>query len=620
MRDLGLHVRVDGIGNVVATMAGATDGPPVMCGSHIDTVRTGGRYDGNLGVLAGLEVIETVLRPPASSLERPLAVGFFTDEEGVAVPAGHARQPRLRGWTSPLEQALGIEGDRRGDRAGEPSSTRIGYLGDRAGARPPRPTPSSNCTSSRDPVLEAAGRSPSARVSGVQGISWAEITVTGQSNHAGTTPMAHAPRPRSWWRRRRHRVRPRARRPPDGTYRRSATVGPASTCIPAWSTSCPRHGHPHGRSPQHRRGPCPHRKPRPRSPTFLAGAGRAARVLARSALARLARFEPVEFDDPRIVDLVAETVAREHSATIRAPDALGRGPRCPDAGASVSGTAMIFVPSRDADLSHNPAEHTHPRRPRGGRQRAPPHHDRPGTGGVAVNDSAADVHHMIEVRRVVRVAAGQLGPIAARRDSQGGRRPPPGAAPPGRRRRAVTSSCSPSSPSPRSSPGGGHRRHRRPRPLLRDGRCPGPDTRPLFDEARSRLGVGFCLGYAELTPERSSASTPTVLVDRNGSNRSAGTARSTSPATTRTSPGVPFQHLERRYFQESDGRVPGVVRGVRRPIVGHGAPATTGAGPRPTGRWDSTASSWSLIGYNTPDPLRPRPDPRTRSRGSTTTS
>ena len=60
MRDLGLDVTVDGIGNVVAVRPGRTDTPPVMTGSHIDTVRTGGRYDGNLGVLTGLEVLETL--------------------------------------------------------------------------------------------------------------------------------------------------------------------------------------------------------------------------------------------------------------------------------------------------------------------------------------------------------------------------------------------------------------------------------------------------------------------------------------------------------------------------------------------------------------------------------
>ncbi len=83
MRDLGLDVTIDGIGNVIATMPGfAAGNRPVMTGSHIDTVGTGGKYDGNLGVLAGLEVIETVIAA-GLELDRPLAVGFFTNEEGA---------------------------------------------------------------------------------------------------------------------------------------------------------------------------------------------------------------------------------------------------------------------------------------------------------------------------------------------------------------------------------------------------------------------------------------------------------------------------------------------------------------------------------------------------------
>src|SRR5687767_2217552 len=60
MRELGLDVSIDGIGNVVGVLKGTSGGAPVMTGSHIDTVATGGRYDGNLGVLAGLEVIDTL--------------------------------------------------------------------------------------------------------------------------------------------------------------------------------------------------------------------------------------------------------------------------------------------------------------------------------------------------------------------------------------------------------------------------------------------------------------------------------------------------------------------------------------------------------------------------------
>src|ERR687897_3664627 len=79
MRDLGLDVRVDRIGNVVATRAGREpDLDPVMTGSHVDTVRTGGRYDGTLGVLAGLEAVETLITS-GIGLAHPVAVAFFTN-------------------------------------------------------------------------------------------------------------------------------------------------------------------------------------------------------------------------------------------------------------------------------------------------------------------------------------------------------------------------------------------------------------------------------------------------------------------------------------------------------------------------------------------------------------
>ncbi|MEM6521156.1 MAG: M20/M25/M40 family metallo-hydrolase, partial [Cyanobacteria bacterium P01_C01_bin.70] len=81
MRELGLIITIDQLGNVVGTRPGLVAGAPVMTGSHIDTVATGGRYDGNLGVLAGLEVIET-LNEHHIQTRYPLAVAFFTNEEG----------------------------------------------------------------------------------------------------------------------------------------------------------------------------------------------------------------------------------------------------------------------------------------------------------------------------------------------------------------------------------------------------------------------------------------------------------------------------------------------------------------------------------------------------------
>src|SRR5919201_6716013 len=82
MKAAGLDVRIDAIGNVIGVRAGTENLPPVMTGSHIDTVRTGGRFDGNYGVLAGLEVVR-LLNEAGITTRRPLCVAVFTNEEGA---------------------------------------------------------------------------------------------------------------------------------------------------------------------------------------------------------------------------------------------------------------------------------------------------------------------------------------------------------------------------------------------------------------------------------------------------------------------------------------------------------------------------------------------------------
>ena len=81
MRDLGLTVTVDAIGNIIGVRRGREDLAPIMFGSHIDTVGTGGRYDGLYGVLAGLEACEA-LNDAGHATRRPLALVAFTNEEG----------------------------------------------------------------------------------------------------------------------------------------------------------------------------------------------------------------------------------------------------------------------------------------------------------------------------------------------------------------------------------------------------------------------------------------------------------------------------------------------------------------------------------------------------------
>jgi len=185
MRDLGLAVSVDAIGNVVGVRPGRQAGAPVMTGSHIDTVATGGLYDGNLGVLAGLEVVET-LNDAGIATRHPVAVAFFTNEEGARFAPDMMGSLVFVGGL-PLEAALetvGIDG-----RSVGAELARIGYAGERpvgAAANPVRAFVELHVE--QGPVLEEEGIAIGA-VDSVQGISWTEFTIAGTSNHAGTTPM-----------------------------------------------------------------------------------------------------------------------------------------------------------------------------------------------------------------------------------------------------------------------------------------------------------------------------------------------------------------------------------------------------------------------------------------------
>lgn len=338
MVDLGLRVEVDGIGNMIATWECA-DGDPVMTGSHIDTVRTGGRYDGNYGVLAGLEVIETLMTAGLTP-SRPLSVVVFTNEEGARF------QPDMLGSLvyvggMGIEEALdtvAIDGARLGDEL-----TRIGYDG---AAPVPGSAPHAfvELHIEQGPLLEAESF-PIGAVDGVQGISWQELTIRGQSNHAGTTPM-----------RLRH----------DPAYVAAAitvflrdlatemggnqvcTVGKIDLApnlinvVPATAVMT---------VDVRNTDETLLRVAEERVERFLAELREREGVTIESR--RLARFEPVVFDD-RVVDLI-ETIAVEHGHAVkRMPSGAGHDAQML---ARVCPAAMIFVPSH-LGISHNAAEHT----------------------------------------------------------------------------------------------------------------------------------------------------------------------------------------------------------------------------------------------------------------------
>src|SRR5260370_25920857 len=111
MHELGLTVTVDAIGNIIGTREGREELTPVMFGSHIDTVGTGGRYDGLYGVLAGLETCEA-LNHPRPATRPPPALLAFPHEKGARLsPHSMGRLGSSRGPA--LEKAYAVRGIHR---------------------------------------------------------------------------------------------------------------------------------------------------------------------------------------------------------------------------------------------------------------------------------------------------------------------------------------------------------------------------------------------------------------------------------------------------------------------------------------------------------------------------
>ncbi|MBE7373949.1 Zn-dependent hydrolase [Pseudomonas lopnurensis] len=186
-REAGLSVRVDAIGNIFARREG-TDPTrrAIAMGSHIDTQPTGGKFDGNFGVLAGLEVLRT-LNDHCIQTAAPLEVVVWTNEEGsrfVPVMMGSGVFTGAFG----LEHAL-VQKDIDGVSVAD-ALTRIGY----AGTQMPGEVPGGMFAAyfeahiEQGPVLEAHGL-PIGVVPGALGQRWYDVTVTGMEAHAGPTPM-----------------------------------------------------------------------------------------------------------------------------------------------------------------------------------------------------------------------------------------------------------------------------------------------------------------------------------------------------------------------------------------------------------------------------------------------
>ena len=338
MRELDLEVTIDAIGNIIGTW-NVGSGQSVMSGSHIDTVRTGGRFDGCYGVLAALEAIETCkdanVIPP-----RPLAVGIFTDEEGARFAPDMLGSLVYVGGMS-TEQALdvvAIDGAKLGDEL-----VRIGYAG-------PTPCPGAvphafvELHIEQGPMLEANDVRIGA-VTSVQGISWQEVTIHGQSNHAGTTPMSLRHDPAYVAAEITVFLRNLAK---DLGGDQVCTVGKIdlhpnlTNVVPARATLTLDVRNTDEKLLQ---------TAESKIKDFLAQIAISEGVEIKTR--ELARFEPVVFDD-RVIDLVEEIAKEQNNSVQRMPSGAGHDAQML---ARVCPAGMIFVPSVKG-ISHNAAEFT----------------------------------------------------------------------------------------------------------------------------------------------------------------------------------------------------------------------------------------------------------------------
>jgi N-carbamoyl-L-amino-acid hydrolase len=183
-RDIGCELRIDAIGNIFARRSGSDDTlPPVITGSHLDTQPSGGKYDGIYGVLAGLEVLNT-LHDRGIVTRHPLEVVVWTNEEGCRFDTAMMGSAVWSG-NMPLEEAYALV-DREGASVRD-ELERIGHLGELPASAGPVHA-ALELHIEQGPVLEAAGETIGI-VTGVQHMSRHRLMIHGQQAHAGPTPM-----------------------------------------------------------------------------------------------------------------------------------------------------------------------------------------------------------------------------------------------------------------------------------------------------------------------------------------------------------------------------------------------------------------------------------------------
>jgi allantoate deiminase len=341
LRELGLGVEVDAAGNLLATWD-AGSGSPVLVSSHLDTVPSGGRFDGVLGVVSALHAVQT-LKAEGFEPERPLWIAAFMDEEGARFNAALFGS---RAFSGEDVTGLGDRTDANGITLSEAMAT-AGYDLTRAGDadRVAEVGAYLELHIEQGPGLEAAGIEIGV-VTSIVGLRGYRVRLAGQANHAGTTPMP---------------------------LRRDALAGAARIALELREAARSREAvtanvgklsvAPGGANvvPGLAEFTIDVRATTPAGMTEL-------EELVEETVARVASEEGLEAEveqtfaldplelDPALVDAVGRAAEAQGASTMRMPsgaghDAMVVGRRVP--------AAMIFVPSRGG-ISHSPDEYSSP--------------------------------------------------------------------------------------------------------------------------------------------------------------------------------------------------------------------------------------------------------------------
>lgn len=189
MKGIGATVVTDDMANLYATVPGSEDLPAIYSGSHMDSVRQGGNYDGILGVLTAMEALETIVKEKIPH-RHPITVVVWTNEEGARFEPAMMSSGVICGKFDKAEMLASVAKDIPGYTFGEALEA-SGYKGEEKNRISPE-----KCAAlvelhiEQGPVLEAEHMDIGI-VEGVCGMINYEFTLSGQAGHAGTTPMPY---------------------------------------------------------------------------------------------------------------------------------------------------------------------------------------------------------------------------------------------------------------------------------------------------------------------------------------------------------------------------------------------------------------------------------------------